>query len=105
MIEPGTTGPLVVSIPAGERDEAGARALPLANLTRDLVAVHVGQADVEQDDLRALRIDRLEGRMPVVHHPRLVPHRLQQGLKHFGGINVVIDHEHAHGNCRALKGA
>jgi hypothetical protein len=103
VIEARAARPFVILIPPGKRDQARSGTLTLADLPRDLVPVHIGEPDIKQDDLGPLRIDRLERGTSVMRHSSLVPHRGEQRLEHFGGIDVVVDDEHTHLNFRGVN--
>ena len=82
---------------AGQRDEERA-ARPRASRRRrraELVAVHAGQADVEQKTSAAggrAASQRRQGRRGP---PHLVAQRLQQRASVCGGVDVVVDHQDA----------
>ena len=59
----------------------------------DLVAVHAGQADIEEDELRPEDPGRLEGRGPVVGRLDVVAEELEQPDQAACRVHVVVDHE------------
>src|SRR5690606_20860909 len=61
---------------------------------RDLVAVHLGQADVEQDDLRPKAFHRLQRFTRAVCGDDLVAVELEDETQARGGVAIVVDHEH-----------
>src|SRR5581483_432530 len=67
----------------------------LAHLLCNLVAVHFGQSDIEQHHIRPKRCgmsQRIGGRIDRHGHMSL---EFQNEGHRFGGILIVIDHEHA----------
>ena len=61
----------------------------------DLVAVHAGQADVEQDEVGAASADQLEGGRAVVGHLDVLPERAEEDAQAVGVAAVVVDDEDA----------
>ena len=99
--------------PAGHRDQHGARhsAARARSCARHLVAVHAGQADVEQHDVghEARRPSQRRGaRMHDVHAGGPASPAPRQGV---GRVDVVVDHQHLQarragsGACRTARRA
>src|SRR5467141_296703 len=78
----------------GERDEEGVTETELAtDPLRDLEAVHLRHADVEQDDLRVVQtgvVQRLRAIVRSRDVVAVVAKQLAQGL---GRVDVVVHHE------------
>ena len=87
---------ILVLAPAGQGDDGGPLQAGLAaEPAADLVAVHAGHADIEQDELGA-EVDRLaQGGRPVVGHADLLPGQLQQHAQAHGRVNVVVHDQYA----------
>ena len=94
VVEPGRAGPLPVGRAAepGHRDQRGVGPVrPAAQVGRQLVPVHPGQAQVEQDAV--WRLGQVEGRPGVVGHVRPVPPQPEKERQAVGRVPVVIHHE------------
>ena len=94
---PARERPLAVLVLAepGDGDEHGAVEPRLgAEAGGELVAVDVGQADVEQDDVGAELAGGLDGRPAVAGGPGLVARGGEQAGHPPGGVGVVVHHEH-----------
>ncbi len=74
MIEAGHQCPLAILLQAitreGDDDNRPCDFLPEPG--GDLIAVHAGQADIEQDRVRSLALGELDGQIPVTSDPDLV---------------------------------
>src|SRR5436190_9548433 len=76
----------------GERDESGGVVLD-ADLACHFIAVHPGQTNVEEYDLRPPFEVHFERGPAIVRYPNLVAHLLEKIGEGFGRVDVVIDHE------------
>ena len=61
--------------------------------SRDLVAVHNGQTEVEKDDLRMKGANRLERGRAVPDRKRLVAERFEKHCEKLSGVRLVIHDE------------
>src|SRR6516225_3448356 len=69
----------------------------LAKLSRDFVAVHPRQAEIQENDRRTLLPSGLQRRRAIVHLANLVAFHFQEGGQAVGGIPVIIDNQYARG--------
>src|SRR5262245_19881649 len=98
MVEPGVLGPLAVSLLAVARygDQVDLfQPWLLPEVPGDLIAVHPGQADVQEDHVRRLSLHRLQCPWAGMDRPDLMPGEPKEYRQAFGGVHVVIHHEHA----------
>ncbi len=92
QVEAGVGGaqPVLLLAPAGDRDEAQGRSVLGTQPARDLVAVHLRHADVEQRDLGPQAGRHLQRLGAVVRDPRVVAalaQALMHGLRQSGMAN------------------
>ena len=88
--------PVVLLAVAGHGDDPDvAEARDLPNLPRHVVAGDVGQADVEQDDVRAELGRHPQGRDAVGGGPHLVAPQADERGHGLGRVLVVVHHQHA----------
>src|SRR5206468_1566905 len=66
----------------------------LSQAPRHFVAVHAGQADVEQDHFRYELRGYFQRARSVVSGAYLVPHELEHLSQAFGRVDVVVHHKH-----------
>src|SRR5213083_339486 len=94
-VEAGISGPLhVVRLTvSGQRDQVGTRRPERAHAARDLVAVHLGQADVDQRDLGMILAGELERAWPGAGGVDTMAFELEERAQRFTGVLVVFDDE------------
>ena len=76
MIEASLVSPTTIVFlpPLRERNQRHVpKFMPLANSTRNLVAVHLRHADIQQHHIGPLLFDRLDGRHTTVHNAHIRP--------------------------------
>src|SRR5262249_42504808 len=89
----GTAGVLLLAV-ASHRDEHDpAEILVLPASAGDLVAVHAGQADVEEDEVGPAAADQFEGGRAVVGHLDILAERAEEDAQAVGVGAVVVDDE------------
>ena len=82
---------------AGERDQHGIGGIRRgAQAARELVAVHVGQADIEQHDLGPFAQGARQAARAVVLDAHQVAVGLEQRGEHLRGVGIVVHHQHPH---------
>jgi len=67
--------------------------VPELQLAADLVTVHAGHHDVEQDEMGVLRVGELQALLPAVGGHGLVPLRLQGVADRSCELDVIVDHQ------------
>src|SRR5439155_25591 len=82
-----------LAVPGEGHQHARRRPWIGAQPARDLVAVDPGQANVEEHDLGADLLRRLEARRPVRREVDHVAPALEQRRHHVARVGVVVDHE------------
>jgi hypothetical protein len=63
-------------------------------LLRDLVALEVGQAYIEKDDIRAKRPGDLQGGEAIDGELAFVAHHFHQQRHRMDGVEIVFDDKH-----------
>jgi len=87
--------PAIVRIAvAGQRDEICARTGHGAQATRHLVAVHAGQADVDEGHCRGLGASDLESLRAVAGRFDVVTVELEQHTQRIACVGVVLDEQY-----------
>ncbi len=87
--------PAIVFLPPAcqrDNDDVFAPRL-LADVAADLVAVKPRQADVQQDNVRALLLDHLDRFDSIMRHERLIAGDLQQHREWISRVSVVVDND------------
>ena len=98
LIESGIGRALLVIrlAPAGQRHQHQVAAPRRgANPARELVTVHARHADVEQRDVGLEGVQHFERLQAVKGHRHLAMLHFEQHPEAFGGVAIVIDHQHA----------
>src|SRR5215813_7376804 len=98
--------PLAVLRPivSGQRDETD-RAMPCADAPRRLVAVDVGQTDVDEGPVGLGFRDRTDGVLAGGRHADLMALELEEDLEGLAAVLTVLDDEHSrHGATRTGHG-
>jgi hypothetical protein len=72
----------------------------LTQMSRDLVAVHIRQANIQQHDVRLILNCRFQSGLTGVSRLNLMPEHLQHHDQHISRIHVVINYQHP----RCLRG-
>jgi hypothetical protein len=81
---------------AGHRRQHQRAAFGLGpQLLRHVVAGHLRQTDVKQDDLRLKRAHRWQHRRTVVHRADLVAPQAQKHRGALGHVHVIVHDQHA----------
>ena len=81
-----------LTVPA-DRDEDHLR-ISGADPARDLVAVHHGQPDVDEDDVGTTRLGLRETARTVGCRVNAMALVLQEGAERLPGVRIVLDDEH-----------
>ena len=81
-------------VTGGQEDDGHLLAL-VAQAAADLVAVEVGQHDVEHDEMRPERAHLLERLGAGARHPDLIALEGQRGGQQVGDVRLVVDDEDA----------
>ena len=106
VIEPGrqcAPAILILSIP-GERDQAHAlRSGQGANVTRQRVAVHPGQPDVNEDHVKRVLGKDVQRDETIGRDAHLVTEQLQQHVHAFGRVGIVFHNQNARTCLRGLR--
>ena len=66
----------------------------LTQMPRDLIAVHIRQANIQQHDVRLILNCRFQSGLTGVSRLSLMPEHLQQHDEHISRIHVVINYQH-----------
>src|SRR5690606_9947452 len=81
--------------PAGQREQPDAPTVgPGPDAPSDLVAVHLGQADVEQDDVRPEALDGPKRFARAVGGGDVVAFELEDEVQARSSVAIVVDDEH-----------
>jgi len=78
---------------ARQRDQIGTSRPERAHAPRDLVAVHLGQADVDQRDLGMMLAGELECAWPGAGGVDTMSFELEERAQRFASVLVVFDDE------------
>src|SRR5438309_5315885 len=85
---------MVIFAVAGEGDKEGVTETELAtDPLRDLEAIHLRHADVEQDDLRVVQTGAVKGLRAIVRSRDVVAVVAKQLAQGLGRVDVVVHHE------------
>ena len=74
---------------------AGLHGVPRANMTQQLVAVHFGQTDIADENVRSVRSDRRQRLLRGHRHQHPGPVALQDPAHELGAVGVIFDDEDA----------
>ena len=87
---------VVVLAVTRDGDDDGVLAMPIfPENRRDLVAVHAGQPDVEENELRPEGLRRFDGRLAMKRHLDVVAQKPEQPGQAPRRIDIVIDDKDA----------
>ena len=67
--------------------------LVAANALEHIEAAHVGQLQIEQHEIGARSLKRLDPVLPAVHPHDLMPRALEEGAEYRGDFGCVVDDE------------
>ena len=96
---------IFVRAPAGQRDQDCAlHARRPAQMAGHLIAVHPGQPDVQEHDLRPKGLRHLDRLVTVVGDAGEMPAHFEQRRQCVGSVDVVVHHQHPQARVRAALG-
>jgi len=98
-VKTGINRSLLVAIlsPTRESNDTHVAADYRAKAATNLIAVHVRQPNIEQNDLGFEFLCRKKTRSAIVGDPDQTPALLDEDSEYVGAIAVVIDHQKTHG--------
>ena len=97
-VEASLSGPplVVFASPTGEGDQDGSAERRLAaELFRDVIAIHAGKPDVQENDVGLERTRRVQGLCAAMGSPRLVAAEFEHFRQADCSVDVVINHQDA----------
>ena len=86
----------------GDEYDIVQRAL-LADLTRDIVAAHQGQPDIDQRNIRMFALDGFDGRASIGFIDDNMSHRFQHDVQHLARIVLIFDDQNPARGSRVLR--